>query len=234
MKVYISIFLIALPILISAQSNYWQGGLFVGGSAFSGDINPQSTPDPADVSVSIGLIGRVDVTSKIGFRGSVTYANLTGDDANYLSRQVRGFTFNTTLVELAAIGEWEPFGSNRYYTNAKGGVEMDKLVSPYLFAGVGLGFARLDTDFSGYEGNNAEFLQGIQKDRLEGSSKTAFVLPLGVGLKFDITNRVTLGLEFGARLAFSDYLDGISYAGSPENDDVYFLGGLDFYYRFFN
>ena len=234
MKVLYSLLLICVPFFAVAQIDYWQGGLFVGGAAFTGDINPQSTPDPSEVSLSIGLVGRVDVTPKIGFRGGLIYGHLTGDDLNYLSRENRGFRFNTTLIEFTGVMEWEPFASNRYYTNARGNIEMDKLVSPYLFIGVGMGFASLDTDFSRYEGNNAVLEQGIQQDRAQGSSQTAFIVPIGFGLKFDISNKVSLGLEFGGRLAFSDYLDGISQSANPDNNDGYFIAGLNSYYRFFN
>lgn len=234
MKLTFFTLLLILPFILTAQVNYWQGGIFVGASGFSGDVTPQATPDPAEVSLALGLIGRVDVTSKLGFRGSITYANLRGDDANYPIRGDRGFRFNTTLIELAGVAEWEPFASNRYYANARGRIEMDRLISPYLFAGVGIAFANLDTDFSRYEGNNPVIEQGIQEDRSKGSSQTAFVLPLGAGIKFDISNRLTIGIELGGRLTFSDYLDGISMAASPDNDDAYLWGGVNTYYRFFN
>lgn len=234
MKLFLSSLFFCLPLLVAAQTNYWQGGLFLGGAGFSGDVNPQATPDLSEVSLAVGLIAKVDVTPKIGFRGSITYANLVGDDANYPIRMGRGFRFSTTLIELAGVAEWEPFASNRYYANARGGVEMDRIVSPYLFAGVGLGFANLNTDFSQYEGNNPLIEQGIREDRSKGSSKTAFVLPLGGGIKFDLSNRLTIGIEFSGRLSFSDDLDGISASANPDNDDVYLFSGLNTYYRFFN
>lgn len=234
MKLTFFTFLLAFPFVLSAQINYWQGGIFVGASGFSGDVTPQATPDPAEVSLALGLLGRVDVNPKLGFRGSITYANLMGDDANYPIWGDRGFRFNTTLIELAGVAEWEPFARNRYYTNSQGLIEMDRIISPYLFAGVGMSFANLDTDFSRYEGNNSVTEQGIREDRSKGSSQTAFVIPLGAGIKFDISNRLTIGIEFGGRLSFSDYLDGISMAAGPDKDDAYLLGGLNTYYRFFN
>jgi hypothetical protein len=226
--------LLILPFLSIAQKDYWQGGLFVGLTAFSGDINPQSTPDLSDVSIAIGVSGKVDVTPKVGFKGSLNYAKLVGDDANYESRISRGFKFNTTLIELIGVAEWEPFGSDRYYSDAGGNVVMDKLISPYLYLGAGLGFANLNTDFSRYEGANALIRQGIQADRTQGSSKTAFIIPAGVGVKIDITNSISVAVDFGARLSFSDYLDGISQSANPERDDIYFLSGLNLFYRFFN
>lgn len=234
MKYFLSLFLLFLSVFLSAQDNYWQGGLFLGASAFSGDVNPQSTPDISEISLAAGFMGRVDVSNKIGFRGGIVYAKLKGDDANYPIRAGRGFRFNTTLIELSGVAEWEPFASNRYYSTAKGGVEMDRIVSPYLFGGLGLGFATLDTDYSRYGGNNPLIEQGIRDDRSKGSAQTVLVFPVGAGIKFDITNRFTLGLEFGARISFNDMMDGISASANPENNDVYIFSGLTTYYRFFN
>ena len=231
-----SLFTLFIPLTIQAQGDYWQGGIFVGGTAFSGDVNPESTPDLSDLGYSIGLVGRVDITNKIGFRGSLSYGQFKGDDLNYdnVDRQRRGFNFETTIIELVGVAEWEPFAADRYYTDAKGSVVMDKLVSPYLFAGAGLGFANLNTDYSGYNGNNEAFMDLIRQDRAEGNTQMAFVVPFGIGSKFDISNHITLALEFGGRLVFSDYLDGISQSGNPGSNDLYFVSGLMFYYRFFN
>ena len=223
-----------LPFLVNAQIDYWQGGIFIGGTAFSGDVNPQASPDPTEIDLSFGFVGRVDVTPKLGFRGSLSYARFKGDDINYPERADRGFRFDTKMFEFLGVAEWEPFASNRYYSNARGGVEMDLLVSPYLFVGAGAGFANLDTDFSGYTGNNPVIEQGIFADRSQGSSKVAFVVPFGLGIKFDISSAFTLGLEFGGRLSFSDYLDGISESAGPDRDDLYFISGLIAYYRFTN
>lgn len=225
---------ILFPLFGTAQLNYWQGGIFVGATGFSGDVNPQATPDPSEIDLSFGLVGRVDLTPKIGFRGGFSYSRFMGDDRNYTERQERGFRFDTKMIELIGVAEWEPFASDRYFTNARGGIDMDKLISPYVFVGVGAGFASLNTDFSGYEGNNPEIEQGIFEDRSQGSSKVAFIVPIGVGIKFDISNVLTFGLEVGGRLSFSDYLDGISKSAGPDRDDAYIVGGLVAYYRFFN
>jgi len=234
MKQLIITILCCAPFLVSGQTNYWQGGLFVGGSALSSDVNPHATPDFTESSLALGLSGRVNLSPRLGMRVSLSYAGLTGDDANYAIRADRGFRFDTRLIELAAVAEWEPFASNRYYTNARGRIEMDRIVSPYLFAGLGLGLAQLDTDFSRYVGNDPLIEEGIRADRSMGSTQNALIVPVGAGMKFDITSYVTIALELGGRICFSDYLDGISAAAGPNSDDVYFVGGLHLYYRFVN
>lgn len=223
-----------LPFLATAQIDYWQGGIFIGATAFSGDVNPETTPDVADISLAFGISGKVDVMPKLGFKGSLNYVNLVGDDNNYEVRQVRGFQFNTTVFELAGVAEWEPFGSDRYYSDAGGNVVMDKLISPYVYAGLGLAFVNLETDFSGYQGNNPLIAQGILADRMQGSTSMNVVLPIGVGVKVDLSNTISLALDFGARVSFSDYLDGISESANPDANDAYLLGGLNVLYRFFS
>ena len=123
--------------MIKAQT-VWEGGVFAGMAVYSGDINPTLTPRFQDFTPSLGLIARTNISNRIGFRGGITYLRLEGDDDNYESRISRDFDFKTNLVELSILGEWEPLGSNRYYTDAAGNVNLDKLISPYLYAGVGL------------------------------------------------------------------------------------------------
>ena len=132
------------------------------------------------------------------------------------------------------MAEWEPFGADRYYSDARGNLVMDRLISPYLYAGVGIAFGFLETDFSGYEGMNPVLLQGILADRMEGSNQMTLVVPLGGGIKFDISNTISVALDMGVRISFSDYLDGISESANPTENDSYLLGGINLLYRFFN
>jgi len=46
-------------------------------------------------------------------------------------------------------------------------------------------------------------------------SLTGFAIPMGVGLKFALSDKINLGAEIGMRKTFTDYLDDVSstYAG---------------------
>ena len=219
--------------VIKAQT-VWEGGVFAGMAVYSGDINPTLTPRFQDFTPSLGLIARTNISNRIGFRGGITYLRLEGDDDNYESRKSRDFDFKTNLVELSILGEWEPLGSNRYYTDAAGNVNLDKLISPYLYAGVGLMGGVLNTNFSNYNGNGEEIKAGIQKDRAYGNSLLGVSIPVGLGIKFDISEGFTFAIEGCVRASFTDYLDGISFAASPNAKDIYMNLGFVVYRRFGN
>lgn len=228
---YIVLLYFLLPVVGLSQNIYWQGGLFTGIGNYSGDINPMVTPDMSESGLSVGVVAQTSISSKLGFRASLLYANLQGDDRKYPERDSRNFRFTTNLIELGAMVEWEPFGSNRYYADARGSLVMDKLISPYLFTGIAVGLANLDTDFSDYSGNNLAILDGIREDEAIGNSTTFLAIPIGVGVKMDITQAFTLALEVGGRYSFSDYIDGIS-AAAGDSTDLYFASGIILYYRF--
>jgi OOP family OmpA-OmpF porin len=219
--------------VIKAQA-VWEGGVFAGTAVYSGDVNPTLTPRFQDLTPSIGLIARTNLSSRLGFRGGITYLKLQGDDDNYVGRESRDFDFNTNLVEISVLGEWEPFGSNRYYTDAAGNVNMDKLISPYLVAGVGLLGGVLNTNFSNYSGTSEDIKAGIQKDRAYGNSLLGVSIPIGLGMKFDISEGFTFAIEGCIRGSFTDYLDGISFSGSPDAKDIYMNLGIVVYRRFGN
>ena len=218
---------------IKAQT-VWEGGVFAGMAVYSGDINPTLTPRLRDFTPSLGLIARTNLSNRMGFRGGITYLKLQGDDDHYAGRESRDFDFSTDIVELSVLGEWEPFGSNRYYTDAAGNVNMDKLISPYLYAGVGLLGGVLNTNFSNYTGNSEDIKAGIQKDRAYGNSLLGVSIPVGLGMKFDISEGFTVALEGCVRASFTDYLDGISFAAGPDAKDIYMNLGIVVYRRFGN
>jgi len=214
-----------------SQNLYWQGGVFAGIGNYSGDVNPMATPDMSESGLSVGVVAQTSISPRIGFRASLLYAGLRGDDRKYPERNGRNFRFETDLIELAAMMEWEPFGGDRYYADARGALVMDKLISPYFFTGIAVGLANLDTDFSDYPGNQLSILDGIREDEAIGNSATFLAIPIGAGLKFDVTPTFTFALEVGGRYSLSDYIDGIS-AAAGKSTDLYFASGLILYYRF--
>lgn len=230
-KPVLLLYLLCSMTLIRAQT-VWEVGAFAGIAAYSGDVNPTLTSRFKDFTPSIGLTTRTNLSKHLGVRVGLTYLKLKGDDENYESRQSRDFNFNTNLVELSILGEWEPLGASRYFTDAEGNVNMDKLISPYLFAGVGLMGGGLNTNFSNYPGKNEQIIAGIKKDRAYGNSLLGVSLPIGLGVKFDLSQNFTLAVEGSIRGSFTDYLDGISFSASPEAKDIYMNMGIVVYRRF--
>ena len=92
--------------------------------------------------------------------------------------------------------------------------------TPYVFLGVGFcHFNPYTTDRSG----NKVFLQplGTEGQGLSAYpdrkpySRTAAQMPFGVGIKYALSSRLLLQLEYKYRYVVSDYLDDVSNAGYP-------------------
>ena len=59
-----------------------------------------------------------------------------------------------------------------------------------------------------------------------------YMIPFGVGYKYDVNKNYTIGVEFSSHLPFTDYLDGVSESADPRNNDWYVFGGFTASYWF--
>ena len=219
---------VVLTLQLSGQSNH-ELGVFIGASNYAGDLVASFTPYFNENGLGAGLFGRTSVSRQFNVRGNLRYGTLSGNDYNYEERMGRGFEFKSHLAEVSAVAEWEPLGKRRYYADARGDIGMRHIVSPYLFAGLGMAFISYEADFSRYQGGPLDEM--IAKDESVGANSTTFSLPVGLGVKFDMARRITIGLEFTANYPFSDYIDGVSFSGNEEQADWYFFGGATLAYR---
>lgn len=198
-----------------------EGGLFIGASNYQGDFTLNSSPELSENHLALGLVARHPLSRTHALRANLAYGKLTGNDANFNIRERRGSTFQTTLIELSVVGEWEPFGRNRVNQE----LDFAQRLSPYFFAGPGLAFINPEPLFG--EVDDAKAIEDLNADY----SKVQFVLPLGLGLRAGINKAMSASLELGMRKTFTDYLDGMSQAGMPGNSDWYVFGGLMVLYR---
>ncbi len=208
----------------------WEGGVFLGGANYSGDINPAPGPRMGDTRLSLGVSGRIQWSPKWWLRTNFAYGRLRGDDLDFPQRQDRGYRFSSNVIDLTLIAEYEPLGRDRFYVNKTGDVVMDRLLSPYAMAGFGFVYMNIERDFSRMADKGVQ--DKISADLRKGSALLSPVFPIGVGVKYDLDTRYTLAAEAGFRVPFSDYIDGISQAASPRANDVYMFSGLFLYYRF--
>lgn len=234
MKVF-KLFLLAilLPgVGLLAQHGGFEGGIILGTSSYSGDVNPAITPRAEDLSLSVGFGARSSLSRKFNFRGSFTAIKLQGDDANFAERGDRNFKFRSTLYELGTALEWEPFGKDRYYADARGNRVFQPLISPYFYSGLSIAFASLNPDFSNYKGNSESIRTGILRDQQNGNTAFVAAIPVGMGVKYDLTERLVLALDATFRMTLSDYVDGISLSAGPNSRDTYSTLNMMVFYRF--
>ncbi|TXB67595.1 OmpA family protein [Phaeodactylibacter luteus] len=202
----------------------FQFGLQAGAASDYGDMagsraEALSTPD-----LAYGAFLRYQAAPSISIRGQVLAGSLSSADAENEKLSARGYSFEAGFTEVALLGEWDLRGSKRH---GKGGRYIP-IVSPYVFAGVGAAFTDLATDFAGEEGQiKPPVLEDLRNQR-----EQHVVLPFGAGLRADLGQQLTLGLEFGLRPVLNDYLDGLSLGGGPNANDWYSTATLQAAYRF--
>ncbi|MEZ4983246.1 MAG: DUF6089 family protein [Saprospiraceae bacterium] len=149
------------------------------------------------------------------------FGTISGDDANSDVLAFRKYRFQANLAEANLMFEWKVFGKLRY--NEVG--MFIPSITPYIFAGVGYTLADKTTECYHPECLN----NGINPFPEPGDRNTFITMPIGIGVKWDFYEYISLGAEWGWRNAFSDYLDGVSIYGKPGNNDWYFSQVLRFH-----
>ncbi|MCP3931213.1 MAG: OmpA family protein [Bacteroidetes bacterium] len=224
--------LLSLPILLNAQKK-WEMGVLLGGSGYLGDLSQPShiSLDFNEVHPSFNFFIRHHLTSKWALRGNLALGKISGNDLNYdydELRMERGINFESSLSEFSVVVEYDFFGNKRYRKK-----RFFKTFSPYAYLGLGLVDVEPFVDYNeGNMDNNPELLANINKDKTANFTNANNVVPVGVGVKYDLWENFILGAELGLRWPFTDYLDGVSEAGDPEDKDKYLIGGLTISYKF--
>lgn len=162
-----------------------------------------TTPYKFDLGAAVGMSGYIgDASSNPfkhpGFEGELSFRYLpdtrwairgvlstlglkgnTADMANVLP-EGRTFSFTSQVYDLSARAEFNffPYGIGETYKRLR-------RWTPYLVLGVGVALSS-----SG------------------GKTSVAPTLPMGLGLKFKVSERVNLGLEWTMTKAFGDHMDG--------------------------
>lgn len=205
-NLWIALALLISPFLLNAQKSY-EAGLLIGGSAYSGDLSPDATQwSTGKVHPALGLFFRYNVNRFFSARLSGAYATVSAADSESsdLGRQQRNLSFESNIFELGLTGEVYVFGYQ-----AQG---LQNRFSPYLFGGISVFNFNPKTNYQGEQ--IALQPLGTEGQGIDGYSEpyrlTQFAIPMGVGMKFAISERLNIGAEVGFRRTFTDYLDDVS------------------------
>jgi len=182
-----SLFIVALIMLfavptVSAQQYKYEVGPTLGMTGYLGeDNNGNLFKHP---SFTIGGIFRYIHNSRWAFKANLNYANLRGNSMYDETWYPDGlnYTNSSNLIDLGLTAEFNFLNYGRGPAYKK-----YKPISPYMVAGVGFVFAI----------NN-------------GHNQASFTVPIGIGVKYKLKDRVNLGFEFTMRKEFSDRIDGHS------------------------
>ncbi len=181
-----------------------------GTTSYFGDLN--NPGDIFDTSPNINLGLQYFFTDRIAIRSEASWFRLSGDDADADNegRSVRNLSFRSDNFEWNVVGIVQAFSNGTRYYQRPG-------INVYGFAGIGLLYFNPqgqvpDNDWSGNplpEAGNYVALQPLQTEG-EAYSRTAIVVPAGIGLKLKAGPFFNFLIEGGYRFAFTDYLDDVS------------------------
>ncbi|MBL7738822.1 MAG: outer membrane beta-barrel protein [Chitinophagaceae bacterium] len=187
------------PLVTGAQNLYLSARL--GMANYQGDLKAKSVSFKQ--SKLMGSLGaRYDFSEHISARSYLTLTSLAADDKNGNAfMQERNLSFRTKIFDWELTGQYSLFSFN------------NKWWSPYVFAGIGLyHFKPYTQDANG----NKVFLQPLSTEGqgfIPGKKNyklTQFSIPFGVGAEYSMNEDMRVGLEFGYRKIFNDYLDDVS------------------------
>lgn len=217
LPVFATLLALASPTRSSAQ--FLEAGFMVGAANYRGDLADRLVP--TEYQTSYGMTLRYNFSPKFSARANLLTGFVSGADANNLydaSIRERNLSFRSDFTELSVQAEYSPLGFD---------VLDGKVSSPYLFVGLG-----------GFYFNPQAELNGVWYDlqplgtegqgQVPGSKKYnrfAATVPMGLGFRFCLGKRVNLGLEFGARRTFTDYLDDVS-GQYPDVENLYEVNPL--------
>lgn len=204
--------LFSVPFFAAAQkdqavSQEGEFGIGVGAAHYFGDLNTRAhlnRPKPAATAFF-----RKNFGNYIALRVGASYAKLGYSDIyntkNEFMRR-RNLSFNSNVWELAVQGDFN------FYRFMPG--DPDFSFTPYITFGLGA----FNYDPYAYLGNQKYFLRPLgtegqgdssYRDRKPYSSM-AFSVPVGVGFKYAINERINIGFEVVHRFTSTDYLDDVS------------------------
>lgn len=187
-------------------------GAGVGMVSYEGDFNGNVLKN---MQPMFSALWRYNFDPYKDLRLSATYGKLKGSskdvDTYYPDYATEEYSFNRNLLDVSLVFEYNfwPYGTGRDYRGAK-------RLTPYIYGGIGA------TSASG------------------GGSKSAFTanVPIGLGVKYKLNERMNLGLDWGIHFSLNDELDGVKdpyqvkSSGMFKNTDCYSMLQLTLTYSF--
>lgn len=234
MKKLLPLIFLFLPFISFGQTPFkWDFGGGLGITSYQGDLDALKVNTGfREIHFSVAAYLRRNLSNNFATRIGLVAGKLAGDDANFAEpewRVLRGIYFESPFAEVTAIAEYYPLGM---YPKRGKSIKARRAVAPYLFIGVGGAYSNPTVFWNDTNGNEYIDPEAAQRDKEAKTNKVNIVTPLGLGLRFLLKDHSTFGLEAALRPTYSDYLDGVSQAGNPNENDWYFTAQIGFSYPF--
>ncbi|MFH0892889.1 MAG: DUF6089 family protein [Bacteroidota bacterium] len=197
------LFLLTLP-MQSIKAQRSEVGFFGGTSYYIGDLNPYK--QFLMIRPAGGIVYRYNFNPRFSFKGNFFYGNVAGDDLISDFNAKRNLSFKSVVADFSAEGEFNflPYitGNPKYPFTPYifGGISMFKFNPKANYEGTWYALQPLGTEGQG---------TSMYPDR-QPYSLTSFAIPFGLGFRFNLFGKISLGFEYGMRRTFTDYLDDVS------------------------
>lgn len=172
----------------------------VGMVSYQGDFNGKIT---SGMQPAGAIVWRRLLNPYMGFRVTGMMGKLKGDatrlETYYPDETTRAYSFDRSLTDVSVTYEYNfwPYGTGRDYRGAK-------RLTPFVFGGIGATYVS--------DGEKKVFTANV---------------PIGLGIKYKLKERLNVGLEWSMHFSLSDELDGmadpygIKSSGAFKNTDCY-------------
>lgn len=172
----------------------------VGMVSYQGDFNGKIT---SGMQPAGAIVWRRLLNPYMGFRVTGMMGKLKGDatrvETYYPDETTRAYSFDRSFTDVSVTYEYNfwPYGTGRDYRDAK-------RLTPFVFGGIG-----------------ATYVSGGEKKVFTAN------VPIGLGIKYKLKERLNVGLEWSMHFSLSDELDGIAdpygikSSGAFKNTDCY-------------
>ena len=196
-------------------------GVHLGSFIYQGDLTPNELGAFNTMKPGFGISATRNINSLYAVRFQLLRGSLKGDDSKYDDpawRQQRNFNFKTPVTELSALLVRNVIG---LIPNEAGIINF----SPYIFGGISYSFLKIKRDWSQFDyshfAGETAVINGLNEDINHKIPKGIFSLPIGFGVRYGITEKLSFSLEATYRILDTDYLDGFSQAANPDKNDHY-------------
>ena len=197
----------------------WDLGIWLGFSQNGSDtqswgMDGESILNQSNLAYGLNLTRNLN--DNLGLRLNFWRSKIEGHDMDIdnefaTGHDARGFSFESDITEISLVGKYNFLGHDDSWT-------------PYIFGGLGVSFTSPEVDYNNSATVNINRADAIANDILNTGS-TYLQIPIGIGVQFDLSEKISLGLEASSRVPLGDYLDGISEAANPDKNDSYqFIG----------
>lgn len=208
MKLILFIFLLFFTTSTFAQKftpkSRTELGFMLGGSHYYGDLNQEK--HLRFTSPAAQFIIRYNVNSRVAWRSNISLGRVYGYDYRSSNPLLvnRNLSFSSIIAEVAS-------GVEFHYLKYQVGHSKFRFTH-YILAQAGVFYMNPKAKINGSWYNLRDIGtegQGTAINSQRRYSLLQVCIPLGLGLKFSLTDRFSVGLEYGVRMTFTDYLDDV-------------------------